>query len=134
MARLVRDHGSAPGPRWTALVAGAAALLASASASAEGEAPTLDAGNTAWMLTSSALVLMMTLPGLSLFYAGLVRSRNALSLFMQCLVSAGVVGVLWIVIGYTLSFGTGGAFIGDLSKIGLAGIDTSTLWGTYGVP
>ena len=107
--------------------------LASA-ASAEDAAPVLDTGNTAWLLTSSALVLMMTLPGLALFYAGLVRAKNTLSLFMQCLVAAGVVGVLWILIGYTLSFGTGGAFIGDLSKLGLAGIDNSTLWGTYGVP
>jgi Amt family ammonium transporter len=63
-----------------------------------------------------------------------VRAKNALSLFMQCMVSAGVVGVLWIVLGYTLAFGTGNAFIGDLSKFGLAGMDTSTLWGTYGIP
>ena len=107
--------------------------LASA-ASAEDAAPVLDTGNTAWLLTSSALVLMMTLPGLALFYAGLVRAKNTLSLFMQCLVAAGVVGVLWILIGYTLAFGVGGAFIGDLSKLGLAGIENSTLWGTYGVP
>jgi Amt family ammonium transporter len=111
-----------------------AALLLAGAASAEDAVPTLDTGNTAWLLTSSALVLMMTLPGLALFYAGLVRTKNALSLFMQCLVSAGVVGVLWIIIGYTLSFGTGNAFIGDLSKFGLAGIDTSTLWGSYGIP
>jgi Amt family ammonium transporter len=97
-------------------------------------APTLDTGNTAWLLASSALVLMMTIPGLALFYAGLVRAKNALSLFMQCMVSAGVVGVLWIIVGYTLAFGAGNAFIGDLSKFGLAGIDTSTLWGTYGIP
>ena len=97
-------------------------------------APTLDTGNTAWLLTSSALVLMMTIPGLALFYAGLVRAKNALSLFMQCMVSAGVVGVLWVVVGYTLAFGTGNAFIGDFSKVGLAGIDANTLWGTYGIP
>jgi Amt family ammonium transporter len=109
-------------------------LLLAGAASAEDAAPTLDTGNTAWLLTSSALVLMMTLPGLALFYAGLVRAKNALSLFMQCLVSAGVVGVLWIIVGYTLAFGTGNAFIGDFSKFGLAGIDTSTLWGSYGIP
>ena len=108
--------------------------LASAASAQDAAPPVLDTGNTAWLLTSSALVLMMTLPGLALFYAGLVRAKNTLSLFMQCLVSAGVVGVLWIVIGYTLSFGTGGKFIGDLSKLGLAGMDSSTLWGTYGVP
>jgi Amt family ammonium transporter len=109
-------------------------VLLAGAASAEDAAPTLDTGNTAWLLTSSALVLMMTLPGLALFYAGLVRAKNTLSLFMQCLVSAGVVGVLWIIVGYTLSFGPGGAFIGDLSKLGLAGMDASTLWGTYGIP
>jgi Amt family ammonium transporter len=113
-----------------------ATLLYAGVAVAEGETPepTLDSGNTAWILTSSALVLMMTLPGLALFYAGLVRAKNALSLFMQCLVSAGVVGVLWIVVGYTLAFGTGNAWIGDLSKLGLAGITPETLWGTYGIP
>jgi Amt family ammonium transporter len=115
-------------------LAGLVPLLLASAASAEDAAPVLDTGNTAWLLTSSALVLMMTLPGLALFYAGLVRAKNTLSLFMQCLVSAGVVGVLWIVIGYTLSFGTGGEYIGDLSKLGLRGMDASTLWGTYGVP
>jgi ammonium transporter, Amt family len=117
--------------RW--LAAPATLLLASAAAAQDAE-PTLDTGNTAWVLTSSALVLMMTLPGLALFYAGLVRAKNALSLFMQCLVSAGVVGLVWIIVGYTLAFAPGGAFVGDLSKLGLAGIDTSTLWGTYGIP
>ncbi len=134
MAHLVHDHRCPPAPRWTALVASAAALLAAGSASAEGEAPTLDAGNTAWMLTSSALVLMMTLPGLSLFYAGLVRSKNALSLFMQCLVSAGVVGVLWVLVGYTLAFAPGNQFVGGLSKLGLAGITPDTLWPGYTIP
>src|SRR5512145_273421 len=97
-------------------------------------APTLDTGNTAWVLTSSALVLMMTIPGLALFYAGLVRAKNALSLFMQCMVSAGVVGVLWIVVGYSLAFAEGNAFVGGLGKLGLAGITPETLWGTYGIP
>jgi len=115
-------------------LASLAPLLLAGAASAEDAAPTLDSGNTAWLLTSSALVLMMTLPGLALFYAGLVRAKNTLSLFMQCLVAAGVVGVLWILVGYTLSFGTGNAVIGDFSKLGLAGIDVSTLWGTYGIP
>jgi len=110
------------------------ALLFASAALAEDAAPVLNTGNTAWLLTSSALVLMMTLPGLALFYAGLVRSKNTLSLFMQCLVSAGVVGVIWIVVGYTLAFGPGNAFIGDLSKMALAGIEPATLWGTYGIP
>ena len=122
--------------RWSALapLLGVVLHAGAAAAQTEAPAPTLDSGNTAWLLTSSALVLMMTIPGLALFYAGLVRAKNALSLFMQCLVSAGVVGVLWILIGYTLAFGTGNAWIGDLSKLGLAGIAPDTLWGTYGIP
>jgi len=121
--------------RWTALVPLLGALLhAGVAAAADAEAPKLDSGNTAWLLTSSALVLMMTIPGLALFYAGLVRAKNALSLFMQCMVSAGVVGVLWILIGYTLAFGTGNSWIGDLSKLGLAGVAPDSLWSTYGIP
>jgi Amt family ammonium transporter len=90
----------------------------------------LSAGDTAWMLTSSALVLMMTLPGLALFYGGLVRSKNVLSVLMQCLISAGVMGLLWIVVGYSLAFSGEGAFIGNLDKVGLRGITPDTLSGT----
>jgi Amt family ammonium transporter len=121
--------------RWIGRGAAFAAPLAwAAAAAAQDEPPKLDSGNTAWLLTSSALVLMMTLPGLALFYAGLVRSKNALSLFMQCMVSAGIVGVLWILVGYSLSFAEGNAFVGGLGKLGLAGITPDTLWGTYGIP
>ena len=115
------------------LAPAAAALLVARAASAEAE-PTLDSGNTAWLLTSSALVLMMTIPGLALFYAGLVRAKNALSLLMQCLVSAGVVGLLWVLVGYSLAFAEGNAVVGGLSKLGLRGITPDTLWGTTGVP
>jgi Amt family ammonium transporter len=66
------------------------------------------------VIAASALVLMMTLPGLALFYGGLVRSKNVLNIFMQCFLTAGVVGVLWVLLGYSLAFGTGNAFIGDL--------------------
>jgi Amt family ammonium transporter len=115
--------------RALALAPLACALLLGTTAWAEDE-PTLDSGNTAWMLTSSVLVLLMTLPGLALFYAGLVRAKNTLSLFMQCLVSAGVAGVLWILIGYSLAFAEGNAFVGGLGKLGLAGITPDTLSGT----
>jgi Amt family ammonium transporter len=115
--------------RWLALAPLAGALLTASPAWAQDDA-VLDTGNTAWMLTSSALVLMMTLPGLALFYAGLVRAKNTLSLFMQCLVSAGVAGVLWILVGYSLAFDGGNAFIGGLGKVGLAGITPDTLFGT----
>src|SRR5205823_5318095 len=80
------------------------------------------AGDAAWVLTASALVLMMTLPGLALFYGGLVRAKNVLNILMQCVLSAGIVGVLWILVGYSLAFGTGNALIGDFSKVGMAGV------------
>jgi Amt family ammonium transporter len=109
------------------LVAVLFTLLAARSASAE---DTLSAGDTAWMLTSSALVLMMTLPGLALFYGGLVRSKNVLSILMQCLVSAGLMGVLWVVVGYSLAFGEGNAFVGDFGKVLLGHATPDTLAGT----
>ena len=120
------DRIPRPGPRTAGLGAFAAALLAAGAAAAEGEVVAPDAGNTAWMMTSTALVLLMTLPGLALFYAGLVRAKNALSLFMQCMVSAGVVGVLWVLVGYSLAFAEGNAFVGGLSKLGLSGITKDT--------
>ena len=114
------------------------ALLYSTAAWAEegavAAAPTIDTGDTAWVITASALVLMMTLPGLALFYGGLVRSKNVLNVLMQCFLSAGVVGVLWILVGYSLAFGTGGAFIGDLSKIGLSGVTLESGWANLATP
>jgi len=94
----------------------------------------IDSGDTAWLLTASALVLMMTLPGLALFYGGLVRTKNVLNVLMQCFLSAGVVGVLWILIGYSLAFGTGGAFLGDLSKVGLAGVTLDSVTANFATP
>jgi Amt family ammonium transporter len=115
--------------KWIGPCATAVALFAAGSALGQEEA-TLSAGDTAWMLTSTALVLMMTLPGLALFYGGLVRSKNVLSILMQCLISAGLIGVLWIVVGYSLAFGDGNSIVGGLGKLGLAGIDADTLSGT----
>lgn len=89
----------------------------------------LSAGNTAWVLASTALVLFMTLPGLSLFYGGLVRSKNVLSVLMQCFVIACLVSILWLVAGYSLAFGTGGPFIGDLSNVMFANIGVDTMIG-----
>jgi Amt family ammonium transporter len=114
--------------RFTALLAFLAATIPSSAALAQ-EA-TLDSGDTAWMLTSCALVLLMTLPGLALFYGGLVRSKNILSVLMQCLISAGLMGVLWVVAGYSLAFGEGNAFIGDFSMIMLSGIGPESVSGT----
>jgi ammonium transporter, Amt family len=98
------------------------------------EAAAIDTGDTAWVLTASALVLMMTLPGLALFYGGLVRAKNVLNVLMQCFLSAGIVGVLWILVGYSLAFGTGGAFIGDLSKVGLAGVTLDSVSANFATP
>ena len=92
----------------------------------------LSAGDTAWMLTSSVLVLFMTIPGLSLFYAGLVRSKNVLSVMMQCFAITCMVTVLWTVYAYGLAFGDGGgmnSFIG-FGKLFLSGVEVDTLWGT----
>jgi len=100
--------------------------LFSISASAEG----LDTGDTAWMLTSTALVLFMTLPGLALFYAGLVRSKNAVSVLMQCFAIACIASVLWVIYGYSLSFSGDGAFVGDLSAAFLSGVGRDSLSGT----
>lgn len=92
----------------------------------------LDTGNTAWILTSTALVLMMTLPGLALFYGGLVRSKNVLSVLMQCFAIAASVSLLWMFGLYSLAFGDGGSLnpvIGGLSKAFFQGISTGSLTG-----
>jgi Amt family ammonium transporter len=82
----------------------------------------IDAGNTAWMLTATALVLMMTIPGLALFYAGMVRKKNVLAMMMQCFAACSLVTILWMVVGYSLAFGDGNAVIGNFSRILLSGI------------
>jgi len=91
--------------------------------------PAINGPNTAWMLTATALVLFMTLPGLALFYGGLVRTKNVLSVIMQCFAIAGLASILWFVVGYSLAFGQGNAFIGDFSKVMLAGVGRNTLSG-----
>ena len=90
----------------------------------------LNAGDTSWILTSTALVLLMTLPGLALFYGGLVRSKNVLSVLMQCFSIACLMSVCWVVYGYSLAFKGDGAFIGDLSALFLNGVDRDSMSGT----
>ena len=97
------------------------------------EPPKLDAANTAWMLTASVLVLFMTLPGLALFYAGLTRAKNVLSVLAQCFAITCVVTLAWVVAGYSIAFGDGGAsnaWWGGLGKSLLAGIDVKTVKGS----
>jgi Amt family ammonium transporter len=120
--------------RAAALAAAAVTLVSTAAARAADAPPVFDTGDTAWVLTASALVLMMTLPGLALFYGGLVRSKNVLNVLMQCVLSAGIVGVLWILVGYSLAFGTGNGWIGDLSKLGLAGVTPDSATANFATP
>jgi len=89
----------------------------------------LDGANTSWILTSTALILFMTLPGLALFYGGLVRSKNILSILMQCFSIAAIVSVLWLVVGYSIAFAPGNEYFGGLSKFMLAGIMQDSLSG-----
>ena len=90
----------------------------------------LNQGDTAWILTSTALVLFMTIPGLSLFYSGLVRTKNVLSVLMQCFALTCMVSLLWLAAAYSLAFGEGNALIGDLSKAFFAGVSEGALSGS----
>ena len=95
--------------------------------------PVADTGDTAWIIAATALVLFMTLPGLALFYAGLVRAKNVLSILMQCFAITGVVSLLWLAVGYSLTFSDGGAvqgFIGGLDKAFLLGVSRDSVTGT----
>src|SRR5688500_4070121 len=111
--------------RWGAFAALAAVLCPAFAAAQE-----IDSGATAWMLTSTALVLLMTLPGLALFYGGLVRSRNVLSVLMQCFALCCIVSVLWLAFGYSLAFTGEGSLIGGLSKAWLRGVEVDSVSGT----
>lgn len=89
----------------------------------------LNGANTSWILTSTALVLLMTLPGVALFYGGLVRKKNVLSILMQCFAIGSISSILWLLVGYSLAFGEGNAFIGDFSKVMMHGIPKDALAG-----
>ncbi|HRJ08152.1 MAG TPA: ammonium transporter [Prosthecobacter sp.] len=106
-------------------VAAAFAFLAG-SVPAHAAESTIESGDTAWMLASTALVLFMMIPGLALFYAGLVRARNVLSIFMQCFVLTCVLSLVWMACGYSLAFTDGSFFIGGLGKAFLSGVTTDT--------
>ena len=89
----------------------------------------MDGANTAWILTSTALVLFMTLPGLALFYGGLVRSSNVLSVLMHCFAIACLASILWLAIGYSLAFADGSAWVGSFQKAFFAGVGKEALSG-----
>ncbi len=90
----------------------------------------LSGGDTAWIITATALVLFMTMPGLALFYGGLVRSKNVLSVLMQCFTICCMASIVWLVVGYSIAFGGGNAWWGGLSKVFLTGVSTDTLLGS----
>src|ERR1700741_2271111 len=95
---------------------------ATAFGQADAAAPTIGTGDTAWMLTSAALVLFMTIPGLFLFYGGLVRSKNVLGMLMQNFIMVGIITIQWILIGYSLAFASGTSFLGGFQWFGLSGV------------
>ncbi len=99
-------------------------------APAAAEAPKLDTGDTAWILTSTALVLLMTIPGLALFYGGMVRKKNVLSVMMYSLSAAILVSLIWVIIGYSLAFSGEGAYVGNFAKALLNGVGFDSLSGT----
>lgn len=107
-------------------------LLVAPTLAIAAEAPTLNMANTAWMLISSVLVLFMTIPGLALFYGGLVRTKNVLSILMQCFAITSMVSIVWVLFAYSLAFGDGGAgnaWLGGMGKALMAGIGVNTLKG-----
>jgi Amt family ammonium transporter len=117
---IAQDKPAAEAPAAAASAAPAAAAPAAATAQPT-PAPTPNKGDTAWMLTSTALVLLMSVPALALFYGGLVRSKNMLSMLMQVFVTFSLITVLWCIYGYSLSFTEGNAFIGGFDRLFLNG-------------
>jgi Amt family ammonium transporter len=109
----------------------AAAAVTETAATAAPAAPTPDKGDTTWILTSSVLVLMMSIPGLALFYGGLVRTKNMASVLTQVFMIVSIAALIWVTWGYSLAFTSGNAYIGGLSKMFLKGVDGTTLAATF---
>jgi Amt family ammonium transporter len=132
-AQVPAASAAAPAPAAAPAAAAAApaASAAEAPAAAAAPAPVPNKGDTAWMTVATALVIFMTIPGLALFYGGLVRSKNMLSVLMQVFVVTSMIYVLWVVYGYSLAFGGDGAFIGTLDKVFLKGITPDSVAATF---
>ena len=120
-----------PSPRRLipALVLGLLVAAVPSVAFAQGDTP-VDSGDTAWIIAASVLVLFMTIPGLSLFYAGLVRSKNVLSIMMQNFATVALITLLWVIFGYSLAFGGSGPIIGGFDKVFLQGVEVDSTFGT----
>lgn len=112
-------------------LAGGALLAALLPASNAFAAASINKGDTAWMLVATALVVFMTVPGLAMFYGGLVRTKNVLSVLMQVFVVFSLIAILWVIYGYSLAFTNGSAFIGGFDKIFMNGVTTSTMAATF---
>ncbi|OYU68763.1 MAG: ammonia channel protein [Alphaproteobacteria bacterium PA2] len=111
-------------------LATAAAVISAMAGPAAAQTVAVNSGDTAWLLSATALVLFMTLPGLALFYAGLVRSKNVLSVMMHCVAIACLASVLWLLAGYSLAFSGTGPVVGDLMKAGLANMPRGAVTGS----
>jgi Amt family ammonium transporter len=107
------------------------AATAPAAAATAAPAPKVDKGDTTWMMTATSLVILMTIPGLALFYGGMVRAKNTLSVLMQVFVTFCLISVVWVVYGYSIAFTGGSAFMGGLSKMFLSGVTGDSLGATF---
>ena len=130
-AHAEESAAAAPAVAATDAAPAAEAPAEPAAAAADEPAPIVEKGDVAWMMVSTLLVIMMAIPGLALFYGGLVRSKNMLSVLMQVMMVFSLIAVLWAVYGYSLAFGGEGVFIGNLSKLFLLGVDTNSLADTF---
>ena len=129
---VATQAAAAPGAAASdAPVAAEAAAAPAAAVAATEPAPTVDKGDVAWMMVSTILVILMVVPGLALFYGGLVRSKNMLSVLMQVMVVFSLISVLWAVYGYSLAFGGEGLIIANLDKMFLKGVTTASLADTF---
>jgi Amt family ammonium transporter len=116
---------------FAAVTVAAPFTFASIAYASDAPPPLVNGADVAWLLTSSALVLMMTIPGLALFYGGLVRRKNVLSTVIQSFILAGVISIEWVLCGYSLAFAPGNAIIGGLAWLGLSGVSASEPFAGY---
>ena len=131
MKEIVLSRPARALPAWVLTLMLLCLLVLSPASHAADAAPVVNKGDVAWMLTSTLLVLLMTVPGLALFYGGLVRSKNVLSVLMQVMTVFSMILVLWVIYGYSLAFNGGNAFIGNLDKLFLKGVTKDSLAATF---
>ena len=124
-------HGRARGMATASAAALLAPLLLVAGNAFGADTPVPDKGDTTWVLVSTILVVLMTIPGLALFYGGMVRSKNVLSVFMQVFMTFCLVALLWAIFGYSLAFTGGGAFIGGFDRLFMQGITVESVAATF---